>query len=76
MKPVPRSIVLSLVALAGVASISAQVAERPATRRPSAQMRDMHGKGKAPSCRGRRGPPGVPNGSPQVGVPPRGSQDP
>ena len=37
MKPVPRSIVLSLVALAGVASISAQVAERPAARRPSAQ---------------------------------------
>ena len=36
MKRVPRSIVLSLIALAGVASISAQVAERPATRRPSA----------------------------------------
>ena len=37
MKPVPRSIVLSLVALAGVASISAQVAERPAARQPSAR---------------------------------------
>src|SRR6185503_14924339 len=35
MKPVPRSIVLSVIALAGVASISAQVAERPATHRPS-----------------------------------------
>src|SRR6185436_19292264 len=37
MKPVPRSIVLSLIALAGVASISAQVAERPAARQPSAR---------------------------------------
>jgi CubicO group peptidase (beta-lactamase class C family) len=33
---VPRSIVLSLSALVAVASISAQVAERPATSRPSA----------------------------------------
>lgn len=32
--------------------------------------------GKAPSCRGRRGPPGVPKGPPHVRVPPRGSQDP
>ena len=36
MKSVPRSIVLSLIALVGVTSISAQVAERPAAHRPPA----------------------------------------
>ena len=36
MRAVPRSIVLSLSALVAVASISAQVAERPAASRPSA----------------------------------------
>ena len=45
MKPAPRSIVLSLIALVGAASLSAQVAERPAAHRASPHAVYMNTKG-------------------------------